>query len=132
MGEIAMLGLVGMGEWVKGWKEIGVGLREGGFSFGEGWKGGLGSRFGREWVKGGEWFGFGIGRRLGWVRRIEKRGRKGRLGFGFGSARFGGGRREGLTVFGLRGGRREKGWKVGFGFGVGRGLRFGEGMNEDG
>ncbi|KAF7811639.1 uncharacterized protein G2W53_032615 [Senna tora] len=28
--------------------------------------------------------------------------------------------------------RREKGWKVGFGFGVGRGLRFGEGMNEDG
>ncbi|KAF7834924.1 uncharacterized protein G2W53_009783 [Senna tora] len=48
-----MLGLVGMGEWVKGWKEIGVGLREGGFGFGEGWKGGLGSRFGREWVKGG-------------------------------------------------------------------------------
>ncbi|KAF7841464.1 uncharacterized protein G2W53_003762 [Senna tora] len=41
-----------MGEWVKGWKEIGVGLREGGFGFGEGWKGGLGSRFGREWVNG--------------------------------------------------------------------------------
>ncbi|KAF7800546.1 uncharacterized protein G2W53_045035 [Senna tora] len=85
MGEIAMLGLVGMGEWVKGWKEIGVGLREGGFGFGE-----------------GEWFGLGLEEGWGGFRRIEKRGRKGRLGFGFGSARFGGGRREGLTVFGLR------------------------------